>query len=145
MASPFASQTTEIVPMPDGHTVAIHKISGTAYETAQFDHMVGIATGRGRNWATNFVKLAAVGQATVADAARVLSDPLSGFDRLSLVKAGVSAWSYHQDDTAKPVTAAALEDLDDETLELLATAILKLTKPGLFLTDEEREIARKNG
>jgi hypothetical protein len=101
MGSPFASQTTDTVPMPDGHTVTIHKISGKDFEAAQFDHMVGIATGRGRNWATNFVKLAAVGQATVADAERVLNDPLSGFDRLSLVKAGVSAWSYHQDDTEK--------------------------------------------
>src|SRR3954470_2009045 len=103
MGSPFASQNTEIVPMPDGHTVTIHKLSGKDFDAAQYEHMVGTATGRGRNWANNFLTLAAAGKATVADAEKVLRDPLSGFDRLSLVKFGASSWSYET-----PLTPAAI-------------------------------------
>src|SRR4051812_19798546 len=119
MGSPFASQTTEIVPMPEGHTVTIHRLSGKDFDAAQYEHMVGIATGRGRNMAQKFRRLAGAGLATEADAEKVLSDPLSGFDRLTLVKSGVSTWSY---DT--PVTPAAIDDLVDEALETLATAVL---------------------
>jgi hypothetical protein len=141
----FASAVIDVVTMPDGHTVTIHKLSGKDYEAAQFEHMVGVATGRGRNWAQRFVRLASQGTATDADAQRVLNDPLSGFDRLSLVKAGVSAWSYLVSDQPKPVTAAAIEDFDDESLELLATQVLRLTKPALFQTLADREAAQKNG
>ena len=145
MGSPFASHHTQIVTMPDGHTVTIHKVSGKDLDAAQYEHMTGIATGRGRNWATNFMSLAASGKATYADAEKVLRDPLAGFDRLSLVKAGVSAWSYSiNSEKPVPVGSAAIDDLDDETLELLATAVLKLTKPGLFQTAAEREATQKN-
>lgn len=139
MASPFASQTTGTVTMPDGETVTIHPLSGKDFEAAQYEHMTAVMTGRGRNWAQHFVRLASLGKATDADAEKVFCDPLSGFDRLTLVKTGVSAWTYPQ-----AVTAEAIDDLVDEALEQLATAVLKLTKPALFQTDEERAEARKN-
>jgi len=138
----FASQTQDTVALPfdPPHTVTIQKLSGKDLEAAQFVHMTGVATGRGRNWATTFRRLAAAGVATNADAQKVLSDPLSGYDRLTLAKAGVKAWTY-----AEEVTPAAIDDLVEEALEFFATAVLKLTKPALFQTDEEREAARKNG
>jgi hypothetical protein len=80
------------------------------------------------------------GLATALDAAKAISDPLAGYDRLSLAQSGVKAWSYD-----KPVTPATVADVDDDALEFFATAVLKLTKPGLFQTPEEREADRKNG
>ncbi len=144
----FASLTTDTVTVPGDPvvTVTIHKLSGKDYDAAQLAHMTGIVTGRGRNWAQRFVALAGAGKATEADAQRVIADPLSGFDRLALVKAGVSGWScLDADGKPKQVTPAAIDDLDDEALELLASAVLKLTKPGLFQEAEAAEAAAKNG
>ena len=142
----FASTSTRTIALPSapGQTVTIHKLSGKAYDEAQYAHMIGVATGRGRNWATTFLRRAAAGTATTADAAKVLADPLSGFDRLALVKGGLVAWTCEEAGQPKPVTEAAIEDLEDEPLEFLATAILRLTKPALFLTPEEDAAERKN-
>lgn len=142
----FASHTQQTIALPSepGQTVTIRKLSGAQYDEAQFDHMLGVAKGRGRNWASTFLRRAAAGTATAADATKVLRDPLSGFDRIALVKGGVVAWTFEDAGTPTPVTAAAIEDLEDEPLELLATAILKLTKPALFLTVEDTEATLKN-
>lgn len=144
----FASLTQKDVPIPGEkpETVTIRRLTGAEYDGAQYEHMTGIAAGRGRNWAAKFLQLAAAGKATEADAKRVLADPLAGFDRLALVKAGVVTWSCTlPDGKPREVTAKAIEDLEDEPLELLATEILKLTKPALFQTPEEAEAAQKNG
>jgi hypothetical protein len=143
----FASHTTQTIPVPFDapHTVTIQKLSGRGLEAAQLAHLTGVVTGRGRNWATTFVRRAAAGLATNADAEKVLHDPLSGYDRVSLVQGGLTAWSYEQDGEKKPITPAAIEDLDEDALEWLATAVLKLTKPALFQTADEQETARKNG
>jgi len=137
----FASETTETIPIPFDapHTVTVQKLTGRGVDAAQLDHMAGVVTGRGRNWATRFLELARAGTAGPADAQKVLDDPLSGYDRLTLVKRGVKAWTYGE------VTEARLEDLDDEALEFLARAVLRLTKPALFQTDAEREADQKNG
>lgn len=142
----FASQSTQTIPLPfaPGQTVTIHKLSGKDYDGAQFEHMTGVTTGRGRNWATTFLRLAAAGTATPADAAKVLQDPLSGFDRLSLVKSGLVGWTFEEDGKPKPVTAEAINDIEDEPLEFLATAVLRLTKPARFLTTDEVAADRKN-
>ncbi len=144
----FASLKTETVTVPGETptTVVIHKLSGKDYDAAQFVHMTGTATGRGRNWATRFVALASAGTATADDAKKVFADPMAGFDRLSLVKSGIVSWSCTKAD-GKPmdVTPEAINDLDDEALELLAKAVLKLTKPALFQTADEYEADQKNG
>lgn len=138
------SQLTIALPCEPGQTATIHKLSGKAFDEAQLAHMLGVATGRGRNWATTFLRRAAAGTATTADAAKVLSDPLSGFDRLSLVKSGLVAWTCEEHGKPKPVTPEAIDDLEDEPLEFLATEILRLTKPALFVTPAEVEAERKN-
>src|SRR4051794_14606562 len=137
----FASQTTETIPIPFDapHAVTIQKLTGRDVDAAQLDHMAGVVTGRGRNWAVRFLELARAGAASDKDARKVLDDPLSGYDRLTLAKRGVKAWTYGD------VTPAAIEDLDDEALEWFARAVLRLTKPGLFQTVDEREAAQKNG
>lgn len=149
MGSPFASTVVETIALPfdPPHTATIHRLSGQDLDAAQYAHMTGIASGRGRNWAQAFIRRAAAGTATPADAEKVLGDPLSGYDRIALVTAGVSTWSYPaQCDKDGTPLASALADLDDEALEFLATAVLKLTKPGLFLaTGDAVEAAQKNG
>ncbi len=142
----FASKTTDTVTIPGDtpETVVIHKLSGKDYDAAQLAHMDGIASGRGRNWAQKFIQMAMAGVAKDADARRLLADPLAGFDRLALVKAGVTSWSCQENGEPKPVTAKAIEDLEDEPLEQLAAAILKLTKPSLFQAVDDAEAAAKN-
>lgn len=143
----FASQTIDTVTIPGEPPVVVtfHKLSGKDLEAAQFEHMTGVATGRGRNWATRFVAIAEKGIAAAADAERVYRDPLAGYDRLTLAKAGITAWTC-VDAKGEPVkvTAAAIDDLEDEALETIALAILKLTKPGLFLTPEDAAEEKKS-
>lgn len=143
----FASLTTNIVTVPGEQPVmvTIHKLSGKDHDAAQFAHMSGVMTGRGRNWAQRFMQLAASGRASEADANRILADPLSGYDRLTLAKCGIVGWScVDAAGQPVPVTEKAIDDLEDEPLELLASEILKLTKPGLFQTPAEAEAAQKN-
>ncbi len=137
----FASETTRTLEVPGDapHTVTIRKLTGADVERAQGEHLNATIAGRSpRGWAAQFQALIAKGIATDVDAAKALGDPLAGYDRLMIVRAGLTAWTYD-----KPLTAVA--DLDDEALEFVAIEIMRLTKPGLFLTDEEREAARKNG
>lgn len=63
-------------------------------------------------------------------------DPLTLYDRDVLIRRGIVSWTYD-----RPMDDAALEDLDEQTADLLARAILRLTKPELF---EEQEADRKN-
>src|SRR6478672_9237866 len=91
----FASHTIDTLPIPfdPPHTVTIQKLSGRSLEVSQLAHLNGVATGLGRNWATTFMRRAAAGIATNADAEKVLHDPLSGYDRITLCKEGVKAWT----------------------------------------------------
>jgi len=143
----FASLTTTTIPLPfdPPHTVTIQKLSGRLVDGAQLEHMRGFVEGRGRNWAVKFLALARAGTASNVDAQQVLDDPLSGYDRIALVRGGLKAWTYEEAGKPKPITDAAIEDLDDEALEFLARAVLQLTKPALFQTAEQREADQKNG
>jgi len=95
---------------------------------------------------STFMRRAAAGIATNADAEKVLHDPLSGYDRITLCKEGVKAWTcVDKDGKPLPVTPEAINDLDEDALEWMATQVLKLTKPSLFQTDDEKAADRKNG
>ena len=65
------------------------------------------------------------------------SDPLLTHDRLTLIERGVVSWTFDQ-----PIGRESYEDLEDDTAQWLATAILKLAKPSLYA---EEEAAAKNG
>jgi len=153
MASPFASHSkvTVAVPTDPGQTVTFRKLTGLEVEHAQSEHLKGIIAGRSaRGWSQAFQRVLAKG-ATDADAAAAIADPLVGYDRLSIVRAGLVDWSYPLPVQAQSITRTGdsfvsavdyVADLDDETLEWLAREILKLTKPGLFQTQDEAEAAR---
>jgi hypothetical protein len=136
MASPFASQSIETIPIPadPSATVTIRKLTGGELDAAQAAHLKSTLAGQWapHGWAARFQRQLAKGIATVADVAAGLADPLNGYDRLALVTAGLVAWSY----TDPPLSPAAIGDLDDESLEYFAREILRRTKPALFQTPE---------
>ena len=136
MGSPFASHTTSApIPLPcdPPHTVTVRKLTGREIEAAQEAHRGSIANGSARSWAATFRRMLEHGAGDPAVRA-ALVDPLTGYDRFVLVRSGLVAWSYPQSlqptHTNGPV--AALEDLDDEAVDFIATEVLRLTKPALF-------------
>lgn len=144
----FASAHTKDVHPPSDPTatITIQKLSGRSEELAQAKHAEGAFGGfNGRGWSNRFLGRIMAGVADEKDVRAVTKDPLAGYDRLSVVRAGVKSWSYTVDGKPKPVTAAAIEDIDDDTLEFLAIEIMRLTRPSRFLTEDEQEAARKNG
>lgn len=145
----FASDSRRTVPVPFAapHTVTIQKLSGREVERAQAEHLAAFQGNRSpRGWAAIFQRALETGAATDQDAQRALVDPLNGYDRFTVVECGLKGWSFTSaDGTAKPLTPEAVRDLDDEALEFIAVEVMRLTKPGLFLTAEEREAAQKNG
>lgn len=152
----FASQHQHIIPAPGvpEHTITIHKLSGYACEVAQAEHAKGVITGfNGRGWAADFMRRALKGIATEADAQKFAVDPLAGYDRLTVARFGIKAWTLTETVTEggktitrpKPLTSETIADIDDEALEVIATEVMRLTKPGLFKTAEELEATRKNG
>lgn len=152
----FASKSQQTIPIAFDapHTVTIRKLTGRELERAQFDHLRSLVAGRSaRGWAAHFQQKLAAGTAVAADAEKVLTDPLSGYDRTTIIRAGLLAWSYPDaitavtvkgPDTAPDQIVDAVADLDDDGAEFIATEIMRLTKPALFQTAEDSEAARKN-
>lgn len=144
----FASlkQSTISVPFDSPHTVTVRKVTGRELDAAAEAHRSHLAGGSPRLWPATFRRALEHG-ASDPEVRRAIADPLTGYDRFALVTAGLVAWSYPQSltpaHTGGPV--AAIEDLDDEGVDFIATEILRLTKPALFQTAEEIEAARKNG
>ena len=141
----FASQTQVTLPVPfdEGQTVSIRKLTGREVELAQAAHAAGVATGRSRLWAQRFRQMLQDKQAPDAEVQAAINDPLTGYDRFEVVKAGLVAWSYRPIITNKDTLRdQAIDDLDDEAVEWIAREILRLTKPALF---DDPETARKNG
>lgn len=142
MGSPFASLiVSDPIPLPfdEGQWVRVRKLTGKQYEQAQAVHRAGVAVGNDK-WATVFRHAAEHG-VTSAALREALNDPLTGFDRHELVRLGLAAWSYE-----RPIDDAAVADLDDDAVDFLARAVLKLAKPSLFLASvEDAEHDQKNG
>ena len=65
------------------------------------------------------------------------ADPLLTHDRMTLLERGIVSWTFEQ-----PLGRESYEDLEDDTAEWMATAILKLAKPSLYAA---AEAATKNG
>jgi hypothetical protein len=155
--SVFASHKQDTVPVPfdQPHTVTVRKLTGRELELAQESHAQGVALGRSRVWASTFRLTLEKGFAASADAIKALNDPLTGYDRYSLVASGLLAWTYPQsvarpaDLDAEATKAAlrarqqAIDDLDDEGVEFIAREVLRLTKPSLFQNEEEAKADQK--
>jgi hypothetical protein len=151
MPSPFASQTqSDPIPLPfdPPHTITVRKLTGREIERAQQAHRDGLTTGNARSWAVTFRRMLEKG-ASDPEVLKVLADPLTGYDRYELVRAGLVAWSYPQPITADRKALGdpavdAIDDLDDEAVDFIATEVLRLTKPALFYRAlEDAEAAQK--
>lgn len=139
--SPFASAHQTDVPILNDppHVVTIRRLTGGEFEQAQAAHLAALVAGHSaRAWSRRFQAALTKGVTSNEDATQILDDPLNGFDRVTLVKAGVVKWDYP--DRQLP---EAIDDLDDDTLEVLALEIMRLTKPERFQTAPEREVAEK--
>jgi hypothetical protein len=142
----FASRSTDTIPIPfavPAATCTLRPLTGKECDEAQEAHLRATIGGRwsAHGWAAQFQQQLAKGTATEADAAKVLADPLAGYDRHTIVKRGLTAWSI-----ADPaLSAEAIDDLTDEPLEWFAREILRRTKPALFETVAERELVKKTG
>lgn len=132
----FASDVVDTIAVPGdpAHTVTIQKLSRTqlrtAREVAQRKSMAGL---RELGGAEFLKELQAIGGASAA-ASTAAEDPLVTHDETTVLNGGIKAWSY-----AKPVTPAAIDDLDEEAAEGIARAICALS---IRKRTEEQE---KNG
>ena len=145
----FAHDTQETVPVPgmDGQSMTFRKLTGKEIEVAEAEHMRNFVGHRSPRGFSVAIRRLIGGTGTIDDAAKAMSDPLSLYDRTSIVRSGLVAWTFPKPTTPTVVDGVlvdAIGDLDDETLEFAALAILKLTKPALFLAPDELETARKN-
>jgi hypothetical protein len=138
--------TPDPIPLPfdEGQWIQIRKLNGQQHEEAQRAHRAGFATDN--KWAGFFRAVAGSGPSS-DDVKRILADPLTGYDRYTLARAGLVAWSYPGAINAvEPPTTEydAIRDLDDDAVDFIAREVLKLAKPSLFQSREEQEQARKN-
>jgi len=137
----FASLSRDTIQLPfaPGQTVTIRKLTGREVERAQGEHLKKLVSGNrsARGWAESFKRnLAKIS----GDVGPVIADPLNGYDRDTIVECGLVGWSF----TTPTFSPDAVADLEDEPVEFIARAILKLTKPALFATSvEELEAQQK--
>lgn len=139
--SMFASRTTDTMPIPfeSGQTITLRKLTGGETDAAQEAHLRATIAGRWspHGWAATFQRQLAKG--VVADVQQALTDPLLGYDRLTLATAGIVAWSMSE----PALSPEAIADLGDDELDWVAREILRRTKPALFLTVEDAKAAEK--
>jgi hypothetical protein len=153
MSIPFASHpsNSETIPFePDlPNTITVRRLTGGEEEQAQAEHLKGLGNGRSsRGWSKAFQRILNKANPSEQDAAEVLADPLNGYDRLTVAKAGLIGWSYPPADPKQKRTKPSdkeVEDLVDEALEFVALAVMRKTKPELFQPEDERKAAQKNG
>jgi len=141
----FASRVTKVIELPFDapQTVTIQKLAGRHLQKAHEADQFATVEGLKRMGGVAFQReLAALGDDAKREAlvAQQQADPMNGYDVYVLLTHGIKSWSY-----GVPVSPEAIEDLDEEAVAFLAREILQLSKPGLFLTADERQAAQKNG
>ncbi len=149
----FSADTTVTVDLPfdPPHTAVIQKLSGWKLGRAQkafFNELVAEVQARGgaqvqKDMEVLFTKDPGEAQAQVE---AVQKDPLNGYDRITLVGLGVKSISSLPDWASMKADARvdlAREQFDAEVVDFFATEVLKLTKPTLFLTQEEAKATQR--
>jgi hypothetical protein len=138
MGSPFASHTTsDPIPLPfdPPNSVQVRKLTGRELEQAAASGRDLFLGGNGRMFPA-LLRRALEHGATDPDVLKAIRDPLTGYDRYALVRGGLVAWSYPQSIKRDPllpkIAPDAIDDLDDEAVDFIATEVLRLTKPHLF-------------
>ena len=124
MSSPFASLVTETVPIEKDppHTATIRKLTAAASSRRR----------RSRDSARVWPKVLRSGvrnAGATIDFAATLRDPLRDLRSPSRRHGGPPRVDVRAEGTP---AAAQIADLDDDTIDLLARAILRLSKPALF-------------
>lgn len=134
----FASRTTKLIEMKDGGTVTVRKLAGRHIERARQEHSMAMMDSVKRMGVAFQRELAATIDTKDDEIKAVQSDPMNGFDLTTVLERGILAWSY-----AEKVTPELIDDMEDEARTEIATAIMKLTLPSLFLSAEEKAAEEK--
>ena len=139
--SVFTSLVTEILPVPgaEGQSVTIRKLAPKHLEEARRASQMRALDDMKRTRDALPPEMLAdmLAKAEKAEKPTTAPDPLLTHDRVSLMQHGVTAWSF-----AQPLSPDSFEDLDDDTADWLAGAILRLSKPSLYAAEDA---AQKNG
>jgi hypothetical protein len=151
MSSPFASLTvSDRIPLPfdEGQWIQVRKLTGRECERAQEAHRGNLTTSSPRSWAATFRRMLEQGKSD-PEVLQAIRDPLTGYDRFTLIRCGLVRWSYPHSLTP-PLTPGAgtdyVDDLDDEAVDFIATEVLRVTKPALFhATEEDAAVEKKTG
>jgi hypothetical protein len=139
MRSVFTSRITDTIDIPHdpGQSVTIRKLAPRHLEMAAKAQQLKAIGDLKEMGGPAFMKEL---QGLSDEQRKAVTDPMQRYDRLTLIAKGVTAWTYPEERIAEN-----FEDLDDQTAEFIARAVLKLAKPDLFRTEEEVEAATKNG
>jgi hypothetical protein len=128
----FASETERTIPfdLDPPHTITIRKLRGGEDERAK---AAGISV-KVRTLVKKFEALRGMlNTAIVEDLKADVADPLVAYDRASVITGGLVAWTYHD---GAPPTPEQIADLDDDAMDWIARAILRLSKPAAFVGAE---------
>lgn len=139
MGSVFTSQVTDTVPIPHdvGQSAIIRQLAPHQLDkAAKVQQTVAIADLRALGGAAFLKEMQELTDKRGPDQ---IPDPLLQYDRVTLLEEGVLSWTYPES-----ATKEYFKDLNDQTLDVLARAVLKLAKPSLFQTEKELEAATKN-
>lgn len=144
----FASRTQQTIPIPfdlkpDGtpHEVTIQKLAGRHIQKARdLDQLASIDTLKRMGGPKFQQELSDAGGSDPAVVAALVAkqqaDPLHGYDRYTVLAAGIKSWTYEEsltpveetnDDGTKTMRIPAIDDLDDYAADFLARAILALS------------------
>lgn len=137
--SVFTSMVTETIAIPHdpGQSVTIRKLAPKHLDEAQqVNQKQSIEMLRDLGGAAFLSELNGLSKESVAGA--VQADPLMLFHRPTLIHRAVIASTYDRDLSRLDVA----EDLDDETQDVIARAVLRLARPALF---EGAEAEQKKG
>ncbi len=152
--SSFANKVDTIpLPFDLGHSITVKQLNGRKLAKAQkaFINALmseSLADMRARGGAKAYKELQeafapdvpetdeakrAAEEAKTKAVEEVKADPLNGFDPYTLIADGVT----HYDDG--PLTAEQIEELTDEAVPFYAKAVLRISKPSLFFSTEEKK------
>jgi len=138
-------QDTITIPHDDGGTVVIRKLAPKKLrEAARASQLQALEDFKAMGGRATLDAFKGIGDDAKAvpetDVPAPAADPLTGYDQATLCAKGIVSWSYPRE-----VNTEAIDDLDEDTLLFIARAVLKLSRPSLFLTPAEAEAARGNG
>lgn len=141
--SVFTSRNTRTIEIPHdpGQTATIRQLAPRHLERATKEaQRQSLADFRAMGGAAVLAELQEIAARASTTTGETVRDPLAGVDRVTLITAGVTAWSYDA-----PIDAETVADLDERTQRWLAEQVLRFSRPELFEAPDAQEAAAKNG